>query len=73
MDRIQYVVSLYEGAWFVTFQGKRYGPYDSRADAIETAVRAAHQVPNSQVVVQGDHGPFRTEWTCGNDPRRYPG
>lgn len=73
MDRVQYVVSLYQGAWFVAFQGRRYGPYDSQAEAIETAVKAAHQVPNSQVVVQGEDNRIRTEWTYGNDPHRYPG
>ena len=72
MDRIQYVVSLYQGAWVVAFRGKRYGPYDNQAEATETAVRAAHQVPNSQVVVQTDDSPSRIEWTCGSDPRRYP-
>ena len=72
MDRIQYVVSLYQGAWFVAFQGKRDGPYDNQAEATETAVRAAHQVPNSQVVVQGENDRLRTEWTCGSDARRYP-
>ena len=73
MSRVQYVVGLYAGAWFVAFQGKRYGPYDSQADAIATAVKAAHQVPNSQVVVQDEDNRIRTEWTCGADPRRYPG
>jgi hypothetical protein len=73
MERIKYFVTLKNGQWFVVLQGKHHGPYDTQHDAIEAAVQAAHQTPNSQVLVQGENNQIRTEWTYGHDPRRYPG
>ena len=71
MNRIQYIVTKFEGRWFVMLQGKRHGPYASQRAAIEDAVRGAQTVPGSEVLVQaGDQ--VRVEWTYGGDPVRYP-
>jgi hypothetical protein len=73
MERVKYFVTLKNGAWHIVLQGKAHGPYKTQHDAIEAAVKAAHGTPNSQVLVQGEDNKIRTEWTYGNDPRRYPG
>lgn len=73
MSRIQYVVVNYQGRWYVNLNGQRHGPYATQADAISAARTAAKQTPNSQVLVQGVNNQFRTEWTYGDDPVRYPG
>lgn len=73
MSRIQYFVTLYQGQWHVSHNGRRYGPYRTQADAIAAARASARNTPNSQVLVQGQNNQFRTEWTYGNDPERYLG
>jgi hypothetical protein len=73
MERIKYFVTLKNGLWHVRLTGKDYGPYATQHAAIEDAVKHAHGTPHSQVLVQGENNQFRTEWTYGQDPRRYPG
>lgn len=73
MARTQFFVVNFQNQWHVTLDGKRHGPYPTQAAAIEVAVKSAHKTPNSQVLVQGVNNQFRTEWTYGNDPRRYVG
>lgn len=71
MARTQYFVVNHEGQWKVKLDGKHYGPYDTQAVAIRSAVDAAHKNQgDSQVLVQGQNNQFRTEWTYGHDP--YP-
>ncbi len=74
MARAQYVVVRHDGQWKISHEGKHYGPYDTQAAAIRTAVDAAHsagkQGHDAQVLIQGQDNRFRTEWTYGNDP--YP-
>lgn len=74
MSRVQYFVVLHNDEWKVTLNGKRYGPYNTQKDAIDSAVTAAKKAhaegSDSQVLVQGEDNKFRTEWTYGNDP--YP-
>lgn len=72
MSRIQYIVTEFEGRWFVMLQGKRHGPYASQRAAIEDAVRGAQTVPGSEVLVQTGDNQVRAEWTHGHDPQRYP-
>ena len=71
MARIQFFVTLFQGQWHVSHGGNRYGPYRTQADAIAAARASARATPNSQVLVQGENNQFRTEWTYGDDPRRY--
>jgi predicted metalloprotease len=72
MDRIQYIVTEFQGRWFVMLLGKRHGPYDGQRAAIEDAIRGAQTVPGSQVLVETADNQVRTEWTHGTDPDRYP-
>jgi hypothetical protein len=72
MNKIQYIVTEYQGRWFVMLQGTRHGPYASQRAAIEDAIRGAQTVPDSQVLVQTTDNEMRAEWTHGEDPERYP-
>ena len=72
MSRIQYIVTTFEGRWFVVLQGARHGPYANQQAAIEDAVRGAQIVPESEVLVQTGDNQVRAEWTHGHDPERYP-
>jgi hypothetical protein len=72
MDRIQYIVTEYQGRWFVLLHGNRHGPYANQQAAIEDAVRGAQSVPGSEVLVQTRDNQIRAEWTHGADPVRYP-
>ena len=72
MNRIQYIVTVYQGRWFVMLQGKRHGPYPTQRAAIEDAVRGAQTVPESEVLVQTGDNQVRAEWIWGEDTQRYP-
>ena len=72
MNRIQYIMTEYQGRWFVMLQGKRHGPYPTQRAAIEDAVRGARSVPGSEVLVQTGDNQVRAEWTWGEDTQRYP-
>lgn len=73
MARAQYYVLSAGGRWKIRFDGQDYH-YDTQAQAMKTAVDAAHQVGemgrDAQVLVQGRDGQWRAEWTYGHDP--YP-
>jgi len=73
VERVKYFVTLHQGQWHILLNGQRHGPYSTQHEAIDAAIRAAHHTPNSQVLVQGTDNLIRTEWTYGDDPRRYPG
>lgn len=72
MKRIQYIVTEFQGRWFVLLQGKRHGPYAGQGAALEDAIRGAQTVPDSQVLVRTVGDELRAEWTHGSDPDRYP-
>ena len=73
MARAEYYVLSNGGSWKVRHSGQDH-LYDTQANAIKAAVDAAHQSGkdghNAQVLVQGQGGQWRTEWTYGDDP--YP-
>jgi hypothetical protein len=73
MGRVEYVVVLDGGQPKINHNGKLYGPYSTRAEAIraaiDTAFKAGEQGFNSHVLVQGQDN-LRVEWTYGRDP--YP-
>jgi hypothetical protein len=77
MDRDQYFVVLHKGEWKIKHNGRYSHPYETQADAIRSAIDAAHTAPRegglSQVLVQGQDLLFRTEWTYGKDPYPPPG
>ena len=77
MARLQYFVVRHQGEWKISFENKHYGPYKTQKDAIRTAVDTAHKAGkngnDAQVLVQGEDGKFRTEWTYGHDPYPPPG
>jgi len=57
MDRDQYFVVLHKGEWKIKHNGRYSHPYETQADAIRSAIDAAHTAPRegglSQVLVQG--------------------
>ena len=73
-QRAHYYVVIHENRWKITLNGKHFGPFSTQQDAIDEAVRCAHQAHkdgfDAQVLVQGADNRFRTEWTYGHDP--YP-
>jgi Uncharacterized protein conserved in bacteria (DUF2188) len=77
MDRDQYLVVLHKGEWKIKHNGRHAHPYETQADAISSAIEAAHAAHRdgglSQVLVQGQDLLFRTEWTYGKDPCPPPG
>ena len=73
MVRTQYFVTHHQGQWNVVLNSVPYGPHPNQKAAIRAAVEAAHQTPNSQVMVQNHLSQWRAEWTYGNDPYPPPG
>ncbi len=73
MLRVEYYVLSSGNRWTIKYDGKEY-PYETQAEALDAAVLAAHASGkngfNAQVLLQGDNGQWRTEWTYGRDP--YP-
>jgi hypothetical protein len=74
MDRRKYYVVLYQGEWWVNYDGERTGPYKTQALAMDAAKEAAKKSAGegypSQVLVQGRDNQWQVEWTYGDDP--YP-
>jgi hypothetical protein len=68
-----YYVPCDGGLWKVRHYDIAYR-YDAQAAAIRAAVDEAHcsgrKGYDGQVLVQGQHGQWRTEWAYGHDP--YP-
>ena len=73
MARAVYYVLSDGGRWKVRHNDKDYH-YDTQRSAIRAAVDAAHSSGgkgfDAQVLIQGQNGQWRTEWTYGHDP--YP-
>lgn len=74
MARAEYHVVRHQGRWHVRFQDRLHGPYDSRFDALRSAIDAAHMAGRNgrAAVVTRATADGRTEtvWTYGRDP--YP-
>jgi Uncharacterized protein conserved in bacteria (DUF2188) len=70
-------VVLHKSEWKIKHNGRYSHPYETQADAIRSAIEAAHAAHQegglSQVLVQGQDLLFRTEWTYGKDPYPPPG
>jgi hypothetical protein len=73
-NKTQYLVVRHEGRWCVSRHGKLFGPYDTQAAAIRSAIDAAQASSlndrHSQVLTRDANGTVRVEWTYGADP--YP-
>jgi hypothetical protein len=76
MARAIYYVLSAGGGWKVRL-GDKDTAFDTQSQAIDAAVAAARKSHanghDSQVLVQRENGQWRSEWTYGNDPERYPG
>ena len=74
MAGAQYFVVLHQGQWKIKFNGRYYGPYNFKPEAISVAVETARKMGKqgyeAQVLVQGIDRKVRPEWTFGYDP--YP-
>jgi hypothetical protein len=71
MDRDQYFVVLHKGEWKIKHNGRHSHPYESQADAIRSAIDAAHTAHREGGSVSGSSSGkgslFGTEWTYGKD------
>ena len=67
----QYLIIFDNGEWKITFNGKHYGPYESKEAAVEAAVDAAYAMGeigiDAHVAVQDLDLKVRTAWTYGED------
>jgi hypothetical protein len=71
MARALYVVILSRGRWWVDFEGKAYGPFDTKelagAEARHLAQYQAHSGRTAEVLVPDDGGRHRVVWTSTAD------
>lgn len=70
MRQVIYVVSN-GNRWAVRCEHCNAHTTDTQAEAIKIAKQHVSSLPKgtlSQIMVQGDDGRFRTEWTYGSDP-----
>ena len=78
MLRTQYVVVEHDGLWRIRFEGRHYGQYHSRREALRAAIDAAYKAAQAgagslppRVLAQSRFSSeMQTEWTYGQDP--YP-
>jgi len=73
--RREYFVLRQEDFWFITFDGKSYGPYQTEREALLFAIDAAkklvEQGESTAVLVVNEDGIPQTAWTDGQD-HPYP-
>jgi hypothetical protein len=73
-SRACYLVRRQQAAWFITFRGEEFGPYQSEREAILFAVDAAHRLgergEDAQVLRLDENGDASPVWSHGLDP--YP-
>lgn len=70
MRKIIYVLSS-GSKWKVQCDHCGYDIIDTQSEAIRIARKHVAGLPAgtlSQILIQGDNGKFRTEWTYGSDP-----
>ena len=63
-----------EGGWNVKSEGaeRAAANFEDKADAVERAKEIAKASPLGQVIIQKGDGQIQTEYTYGQDPRKYP-
>ena len=73
-SRTRYLVMRQEDAWFITFNGEEFGPYQSEREAMLFAIDAAQKLgengEETQVLRVDENGDASPVWTYGLDP--YP-
>lgn len=64
-----------DGGWNVKTQGasRAAANLEDKIDAVDRAKEIAKNAPLGQVIIQKRNGEIETEYTYGQDPRRYPG
>ena len=64
-----------DGGWNVKTQGasRAAGNFDDKTDAVDRAKAIAKNSPLGQVMIQKRNGEIETEYTYGQDPKKYPG
>lgn len=70
MRKVIYVLS-HGNQWKVQCDHCNFEVTNTQAEAISIAKRHVAGLPAgtlSQILIQGDGGRYRTEWTYGNDP-----
>ena len=74
MEHHKYYVMFHDGQWKVSYDGTRYGPYDTQReayrDAVDVAKKEGDKGHRAQVFIQLKEDEFRAGWTYGSDP--YP-
>ena len=74
MARALYVVIFSRDRWWVDYEGKAHGPFDTRdlaaSEAKQLAQFAAHSGRSSEVLVPDDTGRHRVFWESAIE---YPG
>ena len=72
--RTRYLVMRQDDAWFITFNGQEFGPYQSDREAMLFAIDAAHKLgetgEETQVFRVHENGEASPVWRYGRDT--YP-
>lgn len=76
MSRALYVVILSRGRWWVDFEGRAFGPFETKdlasAEAKHLAQYQAHSGRTAEVLVPDDSGRHRVTWTSTADYAATP-
>ncbi len=64
-----------QSRWDVKSEGARRAAanYENKGKAVDRAKEIAKSVSLGQVIIQGRDGKIQTEYTYGEDPRRFSG
>ena len=76
MPRVKYhVTPTPDGDWRVKREDAERAAniIENKAEAIERAKELAKENPLGQVLIHGKDGKVQTEYTYGQDPKRYKG
>ena len=72
MSTALFVVIYSRKTWWVDFEGKAHGPYESRGEAMvegrQHAQYSAHMGRASEVLVPDDNGRYHVVWSSGTQP-----
>jgi hypothetical protein len=67
MAHEQYLILRHDDEWKISFNGRLYGPYESRDAALEAAIEVAQAMGDigidAQVAFQDTDANVRTAWT----------
>ena len=72
MPKALYVAILSREKWYVDFEGKAHGPYQSLEEATEEGRQlarfCAHSGRASEVLIPDERGRYRVVWASENEP-----